>query len=62
MLLDNPPVTLDDWYKWTKQVNNTYKKTQRMLGQVPEKIETKMNQRRDGVFPEKTQTPWILIP
>ena len=32
VLLDNPPVTLDDWYKWTKQVDNTYKKTQRMLG------------------------------
>ena len=41
MLLDNPPDTLDDWYKWTKQVDNTYKKTQRMLGQVPAKTETK---------------------
>ena len=28
MLLDNPPTTLDEWYKWTKQVDNTYKKTQ----------------------------------
>ena len=32
MLLDNPPITLNAWYKWTKQVDNTYKKTQRMLG------------------------------
>ena len=23
MLLDNPPTTLDEWYKWTKQVDNT---------------------------------------
>ena len=36
MLLDNPPTTLDEWYKWTKQVDNTYKKTQRMLGRTPE--------------------------
>ena len=39
MLLDNPPTTLDEWYKWTKQVDNTYKKTQRMLGRVPKKKE-----------------------
>ena len=39
MLLDNPPTTLDDWYKWTKQVDNMYKKTQQMLGRVPEKKE-----------------------
>ena len=41
MLLDNPPTTLNEWYKWTKQVDNTYKKTQRMLGQVPEKKDDK---------------------
>ena len=28
MLLDNPPTTLNEWYKWTKQVDNTYKKKQ----------------------------------
>ena len=39
MLLDNPPITLDNWYKWMKQVDNTYKKTQRMLGWIPEKKE-----------------------
>ena len=32
MLLDNPPITLNDWYKWMKQVDNMYKKMQRMLG------------------------------
>ena len=41
MLLENTPVMLDDWYKWTKQVDKTYKKMQRMLGQVPAKTETK---------------------
>ena len=41
MLLDNPPVKLADWYKWTQQVDNTYKKTQRMLGRIPEKKDDK---------------------
>ena len=41
MLLDNPPTTLDEWYKWTKQVDNTYKKTQRMLGRVPKRKDDK---------------------
>ena len=41
MLLNNPPITVDDWYKWMKQVNNTHKKTQRMLGWIPEKKDTK---------------------
>ena len=41
MLLNNPLVKLVDWYKWTQQVDNTYKKTQRMLGRVPDKKEEK---------------------
>ena len=41
MLLDNPLVKLVDWYKWTQQVDNTYKKTQRMLGRVPDKKKEK---------------------
>ena len=53
MLLDNPPVTLDKWYKWTKQVNNTYKKTQRMLGQVPAKTEAKEEPKRRWNFAKK---------
>ena len=53
MLLDNPPVTLDDWYKWTKQVDNTYKKTQRMLGRVPAKTETKDELKKRWSFPRK---------
>ena len=53
MLLDNPPVTLDDWYKWTKQVDNTYKKTQRMLGQIPEKKDTKEETKKRWNFPKK---------
>ena len=44
MLLDNPPTTLDEWYKWTKQVDNAYKKTQRMLGQVSEKKDDKKDE------------------
>ena len=44
MLLDNPPVKLVDWYKWTQQVDNTYKKTQRMLGRVPDKKEEKKDE------------------
>ena len=41
MLLVNPPVKLVDWYKWAQQVNNTYKKTQRMLGRILEKKDEK---------------------
>ena len=53
MLLDSPPVTLDDWYKWTKQVNNTYKKMQRMLGWIPAKIETKEELKKRCNFVKK---------
>ena len=53
MLLDNLPITLHDWYKWTKQVDNTYKKTQRMLGQIPEKKDTKEEPKKRWNFPKK---------
>ena len=53
MLLDNPLITLEDWYKWTKQVDNTYKKTQRMLGRIPEKKETKDEPKKHWNFPRK---------
>ena len=53
MLPDNPPITLEDWYKWTKQVDNTYKKTQRMLGRIPEKKDTKEEPKKHWNFPKK---------
>ena len=53
MLLDNPPITLNDWYKWMKQVDNMYKKMQRMLGQTPEKKDTKEEPKKQWNFPKK---------
>ena len=37
MLLDIPPTKLEDWYKLASQVDNCYKKTQKMLGKIPTK-------------------------
>ena len=59
MLLDNPPITLDDWYKWTKQVGNTYKKMQRMLGKIPEKKDTKEEPKKCWNFPKTIQMRWM---
>ena len=53
MLLDNPLVTLEDWYKWTKQVDNTYKKPQRMLGRIPEKKDMKEEPKKRWNFLKK---------
>ena len=53
MLLDSPPDTLDNWYKWTKQVDNTYNKTQRMLGRVLAKTETKDEPKKQWNFSGK---------
>ena len=37
MLLDVPPTKLEEWYKLASQVDNCYKKTQKMLGKIPAK-------------------------
>ena len=34
ILLDKPPTTLEEWFKWAQQIDNNFKKTQRMLGRV----------------------------
>ena len=46
-------LTLDEWYKWTKQVDNTYNKTQRMLGRAPAKTETKEEPKKRWNFGKK---------
>ena len=38
MLLDVPPIKLEEWYKLASWVDNCYKKTQKMLGKIPAKM------------------------
>ena len=59
MLLDNPPITLNDWYKWTKQVDNMYKKCKECWGELQRRKIQKKNRRNDGTFQRKIQMRWM---
>src|SRR5271154_1716647 len=57
---DNPPATLDDWYKKASQYHANYKKMQRIFGQKNEASasNTKTNNpRRKFTFPRKEKDP-----
>ena len=62
MLLDVPPTWLEDWYKLASQVDNCYKKTQKMLGKIPAKSNSAAatnELKKRWNLQRKIRMPWI---
>ena len=59
--LAEPPKDLEDWYKWTIQLDNNYRKIQRVLqreretGRMPDK--RKDEPKRRWTFPKREKDP-----
>ena len=40
MNLENPPKDIDGWYKWTKQIDNTAKRTRAIIRKSLQNLKT----------------------
>ena len=61
MLLDNPPITLEDWYKWTKRSTIHIRKHKECWAESQKRKKQKKNQRNDGTFQRKILTRWMWM-